>query len=89
MARPWPTHTEARVLELLAATGEAYGLELVGLSGGWLKRGTVYVLLDRMREKGLVADRQEQTSVGIPRRSYRLTGFGAAVLAAWEIRPPV
>ena len=33
---------------------ERYGLELVQLSDGQLKRGTVYVTLQRMEAKGLI-----------------------------------
>lgn len=45
--------TEGLILDLLA-DGEMFGLELVERSGGRLKRGTVYVTLARMLEKGYV-----------------------------------
>ena len=83
----WPTRTEARLLQLLAAGGEQYGLQLVKASGGWLKRGTVYVLLARMQDKGFVESREETSTderIGIKRRLYRVTGAGERILAAWE-----
>ena len=76
---------ECCVLELLAARGELYGLELVGASGGALKRGTVYVTLARMEEKGLVAGELERDAAphpGLPRRVYRPTALGLKLLEA-------
>ncbi len=76
---------EACILELLAARGELYGLELVGASGGALKRGTVYVTLARMEDKGLVAGAPEQCASphpGLPRRMYRPTELGLRLLEA-------
>ena len=45
---------EQCILDLLARGEPMYGLDLVEQSGGLLKRGTVYVVLDRMRQRGLV-----------------------------------
>lgn len=75
---------ERIVLELLEG-GDAYGLELVDRSGGELKRGTVYVTLGRLEEKGLVAAREDpdpSSHPGMPRRRYRLTAQGARQLLA-------
>ena len=44
---------ELLVLELLRHQ-ELYGLQLVAASRGRLKRGTVYVTLGRMEEKGYI-----------------------------------
>lgn len=81
-----PSAVEAVILDLLSAsTLETYGLELVKRSDGKVKRGTVYVTLQRMEEKGFVESRQEDTTdegVGAPRRLYRITGFGRRALAA-------
>lgn len=76
---PKLTAKEARVLGLLINGGEKYGLELVRESEGELKRGTIYVLLDRMGDKGYVESRQETnpTLSGMPRRLYKPTGLGA------------
>jgi PadR family transcriptional regulator, regulatory protein PadR len=80
---------ERLVLELLAARGDRmYGLELVAESGGRLKRGTVYVTLGRMMQKGLLeaeAEKFADDSGLVPRRMYRATAFGLRVLRAWTI----
>lgn len=83
---------ERLVLELLMnkSTSEMYGLEFVDMSGNRLKRGTIYVTLSRMEEKGFLTSRQEnedRTRPGIPRRLYRPTGYGMRVYSAWaEVR---
>ena len=79
---------EALILSLLMQQGgEMYGLEMVQKSDGGLARGTVYVTLDRMADRGLVESRQEEKPShvpGIPRRLYRPTGLGQRVYRAWE-----
>lgn len=63
-----------------------YGLELVAASGGALKRGTVYVTLGRMEQKGYVASRLEDgppAGGGLPRRIYAPTALGREAMAAW------
>lgn len=79
---------ETLILELLIAKGEMYGLELVGAAPGKIKRGTVYVTLERMAEKGYVESRQvppEEGAGGLPRRLFHVTGHGRRVLQAWEL----
>jgi DNA-binding PadR family transcriptional regulator len=61
-----------------------YGLELVEKSDGRVKRGTVYVLLGRLEEKGYVASKIEVSESAIPRRVYRLTALGRQVFDAWS-----
>lgn len=80
------TKIEYLILDLLRAGPEAYGLELVTRSGGLLKRGTVYVTLSRMVEKGYLRDRQELDTKhpGMPRRIYQITGLGSKMLIASE-----
>ncbi len=76
------------VLELLSARAPMYGLQLVDASNGRLKRGTVYVTLGRMEEKGYVeseADPSAADDLVLPRRLYRPTAFGLRVLDAWEL----
>ena len=78
---------EALILELLLEHKELYGLELVTASRRRLKRGTVYVTLGRMEEKGLVASRLESSPAGaggLPRRIYEATPRGRVVLGAWK-----
>jgi len=78
--------TESLVMELLRGR-ERYGLELVDASDGALKRGSVYVTLARMEEKGFVDSRQEdrdQGTSGLPRRLYRATPYGRKVHGAFS-----
>jgi DNA-binding PadR family transcriptional regulator len=81
---------EAVILESLlsSANREMYGLELVSESAGALKRGTVYVTLSRMEDKGYVQSRLEEReagAMGLPRRLYRVTGYGQRVYEAWQV----
>ena len=57
--------------------------ESAELSGGRLKiaAGTLYGILDRLSDQGLVADEGQEIVDGRARRSYRLTGAGEAALA--------
>src|SRR5262245_45728806 len=77
---------ERLILELLVANGPLFGLALVDRSAGALKRGTVYVTLGRLENKGLISSEQEPAhpgAIGLPRRIYRVTGLGERVLRAW------
>lgn len=77
---------ESLILELLIGAKEMYGLELVAASAGALKRGTVYVTLGRMEDKGYVDSRLEGAppeAGGLPRRIYAPTALGREVLGAW------
>jgi len=77
---------EFLILRLLTNTsGELYGLQMVDDSGGRLKRGTIYVTLGRMEDKGLIESRKEKQRLGargLPRRLYKATALGQRVLAA-------
>ena len=78
---------ESLILQLLVRHGEAYGLELVSASRGRLKRGTVYVTLGRMEEKGFITSRLVDAppeAGGLPRRIYEPTPLGRQVLEAWS-----
>lgn len=85
---PSLSKTEAKILELLLASSkEMYGLEMIAASGNLLKRGTIYVTLQRMADKGFVESREEARpapEIGIPRRLYKATGLGQRVHAAYE-----
>lgn len=79
---------ERLILERLATDGELFGLQLVERSGGALKRGTVYVTLGRMQEKGYLESRQEPLpagAIGLPRRLYHPTVYALRVLDAWRL----
>jgi len=67
--------------------GGMYGLELVKTSEGRLSRGTVYVLLGRLEEKGYVRSSTPKASdhSGLPRPRYKLTAQGQRVLEAADI----
>ena len=70
---------EQAILAMLVEHGDLFGLQLVERSGGRLKRGTVYVTLGRMQEKGYLESRQEALppgAIGLPRRLYHPTGHG-------------
>jgi PadR family transcriptional regulator, regulatory protein PadR len=78
--------TELVILRALI-TGPLYGQELVTQSNGELKRGTVYVTLNRMEEKGFVESFEEKrphAEGGLPRRRYRVTGEGQRALHVVE-----
>jgi PadR family transcriptional regulator PadR len=88
MRLPTLSPKESLILELLIGAREMYGLELVAASAGALKRGTVYVTLGRMEDKGYVASRLENAPPaggGLPRRIYAPTPLGRQVLAAWTV----
>ena len=79
--------TERLILDLLREN-ELFGLQLVDRSQGALKRGTVYVTLGRMQDKGYVESRTEPLppgAIGLPRRWYRPTEYGLRVLNAWAM----
>jgi DNA-binding PadR family transcriptional regulator len=85
MRNALPTSTEFIVLQLLRDNPKGrYGLELVKESDGKLKRGTVYVILSRLEDKGFVESRVSKNAVhpGMPRPKYVLTGEGVRALQA-------
>ncbi len=86
--------TEAVIAHLLRQSATPlFGLELVRRSAGGeltLKKGTIYVTLERMENKGLVTSELEtapppelkEGAFYIPRRMYRLTPLGSQALDA-------
>lgn len=76
------SNKEALILSILADGADRFGLQLVELSNSELKRGTVYVTLGRMEERGLIVSRQEdkRPEGGLPRRLYRATALGLRLL---------
>jgi PadR family transcriptional regulator PadR len=85
---PSLSRKEALILTLLTNSGSnMFGLEMVEASNGALKRGTIYVTLQRMQEKGLIDSKLESRpapEIGIPRRLYWPTEFGNKVFAAYR-----
>jgi len=76
---------EAEILRLLIANGEMYGLQMVDASKE-LKRGTIYVTLMRMADKGYVESREEDSPpLGRPaRKLVKVTGHGVLAYRAME-----
>ncbi|MFU8872724.1 PadR family transcriptional regulator [Micromonospora sp. SL4-19] len=72
----------------LLAREPAHGYELArrmeAAGFGAISYGTIYPLLTRMRRLGLVADEQQASPTGPPRKVYALTGAGRTHLDAWQ-----
>lgn len=87
MGKTFISPIEQKVLALLGDNPGLYGLELVKLSKGKLKRGTVYVVLGRLEERGLVhsAVLKKPDHPGLPRPVYGVTGDGYRMLEAWKL----
>lgn len=84
---PRLSRLEMHILGMLISNGEMYGLEMVKASDQ-LKRGTVYVTLRRMEDKGYIKSREVAIKAGergLPRRKYRPSGLGERVHAAWAL----
>lgn len=81
---------EMCVLALLAR-GESYAYEIASTlaAGIGMGEGTIYPLMRRMQDDGLVDTRLVESSSGPPRKYYRLTAAGRAALAAqkreWQV----
>lgn len=76
---------EMLILSLLLEKGasESYGLDLVERSEGQLKKGSIYVTLGRMEDKGFISSRKEELrpgARGLPRRLYRITALGQSMV---------
>jgi DNA-binding PadR family transcriptional regulator len=88
MSNPFAAATELLVLRLLSSEPSGlYGLEMVKKSGGKLKRGSVYVILGRLEDKGYIKSRipRDADHAGLPRPHYTLTAQGQKVLQAAEL----
>jgi DNA-binding PadR family transcriptional regulator len=87
MIIPRLARTERLILNQLRERHE-FALRLADRSGGALKRGTVYITLQRMESKGYVESSVEpviEGAMGRPRRWYRPSQYGLQVLGAWRI----
>ena len=78
------------LLAILARSAEAlYGYQIAKrLETGWgdampVKQGTLYPVLRTMEENGMLESRVEPSVSGPPRRYYRITDRGRAVLEDW------
>ena len=74
------------VLAMLRDT-ERYGFELVqalgSVDGMVTGQGTIYPLLSRLRQQGLVGTTWRESATGPPRRYYQLTQAGRTALAGF------
>ncbi len=80
------TRKEEVIMTLLLEHSEMYGLDMVN-SSSEIKRGTVYVTLGRMEDKGLISSKERKPpkgSRGPSRRVYKLTGAGQRAIKAWK-----
>jgi DNA-binding PadR family transcriptional regulator len=80
--------TEHIAMEILTSSisKKFYGLELVELSNGTLKRGSVYITLSRLEDRGFLESENEAAPKGtIPRRVYKVTGAGQRAYTAWQM----
>lgn len=73
------TPVERFIAEVLDRHGARYGLEILDLAAGQIKRGTLYVTLGRMEQKGLVSSVSVRPASRTPRH-YDLTHRGSTVL---------
>ncbi|UXT51863.1 PadR family transcriptional regulator [Agrobacterium tumefaciens] len=64
--------------------GESYGYEIAStlVTAVGMGEGTIYPLMRRMQNDGLVATRLVESSSGPPRKYYRLTPLGQTVFEA-------
>lgn len=88
MAESIQTQLRKGVLELCVLTllsrGDAYGYEIASklMAEVGMGEGTIYPLMRRMQEDGLVSTYLVEASGGPPRKYYRLTDGGRKTLTA-------
>lgn len=83
-----PSAQTLAVLRALRGGDWSYGLEIAGVTG--LKSGSLYPILARLDERGLLESRwlEPERTGRPPRHAYRLTAAGQAVLRENPISPP-
>ena len=75
------------VLSIISRRGEAYTSDVIEVlrdADLLVVEGTVYPLLTRMKNNGLLTYRWEESREGPPRKYFRLTPEGVALLADLE-----
>ena len=75
------------VLSIISSRSEAYTSDVIEVlrdADLLVVEGTVYPLLTRMKNNGLLTYRWEESREGPPRKYFRLTSEGAALLADLE-----
>lgn len=71
------TNTELRIMRVMKPFGACTGM---GLVRAGFKKGTIYVVLQRMKEKGYIEDARIDVSTGRLMRYYQLTATGEQLL---------
>lgn len=90
----WEPQLRKGVLEFIVMlclrNDEFYGYELIrtieDLTALNISEGTIYPLLNRLKDEDLIAARWVEQETGVPRKYYHLTDAGEAVLNAMEDR---
>jgi PadR family transcriptional regulator PadR len=76
------------IILMCLAKREFYGYELIKrikeIAEINVSEGTVYPLLNRLKKEGLITSRWVEMETGIPRKYYRITERGTAVLAGMK-----
>ena len=91
VAEPKLSHTAALVLGAIHA-GDGYGFSVMEMTG--LPSGTVYPAMRRLERDGLIRGQWERQAIADagqrpPRKYYKLTRTGQAVLEASQKRYPL
>ena len=91
VAEPKLSHTAALILKAIH-TGDGYGFSVMEMTG--LPSGTVYPAMRRLERDGLIRGQWERQSIADagqrpPRKYYKLTKTGQAVLEASQKRYPL
>jgi len=89
----WEAQVKKGILDLiillLLKEKTQYGYELIGLIkdkvGYEVAEGTVYPLLIRLKDDGLIESRWEEMATGIPRKYYKITPAGSVALKAMKV----
>lgn len=63
--------SEELIVGMLTNRGPMYGLSIVNAAGGVIAKGSIYVLLQRLEERGVVVSEKPGMT-----RLYRTTKFG-------------
>jgi len=83
---PSVSDIEARILGQLLLVPGSYGCGLVRATDNYVKRGTVYVTLGRMEDKGLVVSEEGTVAETMQKlRRYRTTPLGERLYRARRI----
>lgn len=88
----WEPQLRKGVLEFIVLlclrNREYYGYELIRsvreLTNLDISEGTIYPLLNRLDDEELIAPKWVEQDSGMPRKYYRITDYGEAVLSEME-----